>query len=71
MALHQASRGNRHGARRMREGFLRYAEPYRPSWWGVDVDRLVADVEARLAESLDPAPPSGRHEAPLRFPWLA
>src|SRR5512132_2169821 len=61
VAWYQAGRGNRVGCERQLEKAARRLGPYAPEHRGVDVDSVLAQVEAaaaRVAEgSLDPDPP--------------
>jgi len=46
VAWHHAGRGNRPGCERQLEKAARRLGPYRPSHRGVDVDRVLEDVES-------------------------
>ena len=48
--LHHVLRGNHGGAMKVLGDVPRLLEPYRPQTLGLDVDRLLADVERVIAE---------------------
>lgn len=67
VALYHWGRGNRAGADRLFHSGRRYMEPYRPRYFGLDVEKFWADVELaftghRPAIELDPPPDETRHE---------
>jgi predicted metal-dependent hydrolase len=50
VCLHHFGTGNTRGARKLFHSSRRYLTPYRPRYEGIDVDRLVADMERCCAE---------------------
>jgi predicted metal-dependent hydrolase len=58
IALHHYAAGNPDGARKLYSGHRRYLAAYLPSHRGVDVARLLADMQAFLAPLLRSRPGS-------------
>jgi uncharacterized protein len=54
VALFHFGEGNLGGARKMAVSAARYLEPFRPACRRIDVDRLMADMQACFAELLAP-----------------
>ncbi|MBL8850392.1 MAG: DUF309 domain-containing protein [Planctomycetaceae bacterium] len=54
VALFHFGEGNLGGARKMAVSAVRYLEPFRPQRRGVDVARLIEDLQACFAELLAP-----------------
>jgi predicted metal-dependent hydrolase len=54
VALFHFGEGNLGGARKMAASAERYLEPFRPTCRGVDVARLIADLQTSFAEFLAP-----------------
>jgi len=52
VGLHHFGNGNLRGAIKLYHGSRGYLEQYRPRASGVDVDKLLADLEACFAEAL-------------------
>lgn len=53
VALFHFENGNLGGARKMYDSSRKYLEPYRPAYRGVDLDKLLADLEHCFQELLD------------------
>ena len=49
VALHHATRGNHHGARKLWESARDYLEPFRPRHLGIDVETFLTDFDRCLA----------------------
>ena len=52
VAMHHFRRGNAAGARRLFHSGRRYMEPYRPRFWGLDIDDFWSRMESHLAPAL-------------------
>lgn len=52
IALFHFGEGNLGGARKMYGSAVNYLAPYRPAFMNVDVDRLLAELQAAFAELL-------------------
>lgn len=52
VALHHFGNGNIRGARKLNTSFRKYLESYRPRHQGLDVDRLLVEMDLCFAEVL-------------------
>ena len=70
IALHHYSRGNADGARKLYSGHRQYLAAYLPAHRGLDVARLLADMQATLAGVLRARPGQEPPFDPERRPRL-
>ncbi len=72
VALHHFEEGNLGGARKMFESARRYLAPYAPSFGGIDLERLLAQLADCFAELLgaDGRYPTGSKLEPARVPVI-
>ena len=71
VALFHYSEGNTGGARRMCESSIRYLEPYRPDFLGLDIDRFLTEFRDCCRELLQATTwPGGLSPDPQQFPVL-
>jgi dienelactone hydrolase len=68
VALHHFGNGNIRGAKKLYHSSRAYLEPYRPVHEGIDVDKLLAELEqfGLLAQLLDQPRRDLGHNSPLR-----
>ena len=50
VCLHHFGNGNVHGARKLYQSCRRYLEPFRPRYLGLDVDKLLGELERCCAQ---------------------
>lgn len=50
VALHHFGNGNIRGAKKLFLSSTAYLSPYRPRYWGLDVDKFLAELEKCFAE---------------------
>ena len=59
VCLHHFGNGNSRGARKLYDSSRRYLEPYRPLTMGLDVDKLLREMDSCCAELLAEPLPEG------------